>query len=562
MLLQKLILAEDAAERSLYYRGETKLPAGRELSFDTYFNSFSYTKYRDYTRVSGVSFRCKLRGEAKVQLCVFDGAERVLREELCVGEAELSADFSELPGKGFVFARILALKDCEFLGGGYYAPCEPRKINCCIAICTHKREQYVLKNIELLKKASFSFINRVFVVDNGNTLDCNALNDELISVLPNKNYGGSGGFTRGLIEAYDGGFSHVILMDDDVEFHPETMEQMTVFVSALREECSEDWFSAAMLPLDKPWEQYEMGASWNGRVIFNSKSGADVRKREALIDNLDNDGIQYGAWWCLCMPVSVVEKQGLPYPFFIKYDDVEYGLRKPLEVRVITANGIAVRHEAFDKKLSMMLEYYILRNKLVVDAVYGYSVFTAVRIFLYEAGKNLILYRYDNIPVIFRAVRDFLQGVDFFLRCDEERLNGELIAQSPKLVPLADIPEWSEDLRCDEHQPIKRLSAAVLLTLGGHLIPSFLLKKEICAVPLSRCGTRECFGRKAVIQYQLGGSSGILTRRSFAKFLKYGFLTVGNALRLLVCFPRARKQYLRRKDEITSMEFWKAHLGK
>ncbi len=570
MTLQHLLIPEnDRGCPEMYFKGGKKeqrtiyLGAGESLSFGTYFNSFSYTKYRDHTIVESVAFSLEFSGRITMRLCVYDGAEHVVCETASAdGAASLQMRLSALPAEGFLYPVVTAEEGAEIYGGGYSAECTPRDINVCAAICTFRREEFVLKNIERLKSCDFSFINRVFIIDNGRTLDGEALSEGIIKVLPNKNYGGSGGFTRGLIEGYDGGFTHIILMDDDIQFHPETLEQITVFMSLLTDVDKDDWFSAAMLPISEktPYIQYEMGAAWTGRMIINSKNGADIREPSALLDNLNNPDIQYGAWWCLCMPLDIVRQQGLPYPFFIKFDDVEYGLRKPAHVKVITANGVAVYHEAFDKKLSMMLEYYMLRNELTVNAIYGYGTFTALRIFIYEAGKNLILYRYDNLPIVLRAVRDFLKGVDFFLDCDEEELNTQLIRSAPKLCPLTDISGWNETLRCDDHVPLKKLTAATVLTLGGHLIPSFMLKKDICAFPLSRCGVNECFGKKAVIQYQLDGSAGILTRRSFAAFLKYGFASLWYAVRLLFGFGRVKKQYAKRRQELTDISFWRRHL--
>ena len=569
MILQRIIFPDTPSE--MYMRGGSicdkiiSLKNSESLSFDTYYNAFFYTNYRRYTNVSSVNFTISFSGSLSVSLCCFDGKDAIICSRCCSGQSQeltLSVNLAELPEKGFIYPKVTAEEDCIINQGYYSTDCSPRKISACIAICTFKREKYVIKNIERLSSFDFSYINRVFVVDNGKTLATQQFDDSFISVVPNKNYGGSGGFTRGLIEAYDGGYTHVILMDDDVEFHPETLEQMTVFMALLSNDFDDSWFSAAMLPISKdaPYMQYEMGASWIGRKIINSKTGVDIRRKETLLDNMDNDDIQYGAWWCLCMPVSVVEKQGLPYPFFIKFDDVEFGLRKSKNVRVITSNGIAVNHEAFDKKLSMFLEYYMLRNQLILDSLYGYSVFTALRIFLYEAAKNLILYRYDNIQIILRAVNDYMGGVDFFLSCDEEKLNSELIAAAPQLVSLDKIPQWRESMRCDGHKPDKRMDIVTLLTLGGHLIPSFLLDKLVGAVPLSRCGTKECFGKKAMIQYQLEGNNGIYTQRSFIKFVKYSWLTVVKAIQLFFNYGRVRKQFISRKAEITSFEFWRNHL--
>lgn len=558
MKIQEIIFPQGNIDETMFCRGRTSLKSGNVISFDTYFNSFSYTKYRNYTRVSAVTFSCEIKGKALVSLCVFDGEEKVILETESENVVDLSVNFSELPPNGFLYPKITAITDCEIVRGEYRAECEPKNINVCIAICTYRREQYVLKNIELLRSSEFSFIDRVFVMDNGKTLDP-MLSDEFIRILPNKNYGGSGGFTRGLIEAHDGGFSHIILMDDDVEFFPQTLEQMTIFMSLLTEKYSESWFGTGMFPLDKPWEQFELGAQWNGELTSH-KHKIDLREPKNLLDNLNNDDLDYSAWWTLCMPVSVTEN-GLPFPFFIKGDDIEYGLRKNIGTEIITMNAIGVRHEAFDRKTNFVLYYYNVRNELAINAVHRkYGVFKALKRFWFEILKQLILYRYDNCNIVFMAVRDFLGGVDFFLKTDEERLNKELSQRVPQLVPLSEIPEWDESMRCDEHTRQNKITAAMLLTLGGHLIPSFALKKELKAYPLSRIGTEDTFLRKAAIQYQLGGDKGIQTRRSFAKFSKYTFRALGQSFVLLFKYRSAQRNYIQRSGEITSFEFWREHL--
>ena len=186
------------------------------------------------------------------------------------------------------------------------------------------------------------------------------------------------------------------------------------------------------------------------------------------------------------MPVSVIEN-GLPLPLFIKGDDIEYGLRKKAGTEILTMNAIGVRHEAFDRKTNFVLYYYNVRNELVINAVHKkYGIFKALKRFWFEIFKQLILYRYDNCNIVFMAVIDFLRGVDFFLETNEEQLNKELAQKVPPLIPLSEIREWDESMRDDAHERHNKITAAMMLTLAGHLIPSFALKKELKAYPLSR----------------------------------------------------------------------------
>ena len=336
MVLQSILIPQKKQESYIrggrIKEGKLFLLKGEILSFDTYFNSFSYPKYRDYTKANTVEFEVEFCGEIVASWCVFDGEEQVLCEKIGKSERKtsliFSTDFTYLPQNGILYLKIKAKKESEILSGSYCTKCEFEPIKCSVVICTYRRESFVLKNIERFQKGKFTWISHVYVIDNGNTLETQT--NSFIQVIPNKNVGGSGGFTRGLLEAEQEEATHVILMDDDIVFHPETMEQMTMFLSILKKEWKESWFSAAMITLDQPEKQYEMGAIWDGKKSIGKKRGLDLGKRENLLMNMKNREIQYGGWWTMLFPLSVLKRVGFPLPFFIKFDDVEYGMRKPL----------------------------------------------------------------------------------------------------------------------------------------------------------------------------------------------------------------------------------------
>jgi len=43
--------------------------------------------------------------------------------------------------------------------------------------------------------------------------------------------------------------------------------------------------------------------------------------------------------------------------------------------------------------------------------------------------------------------------------------------------------------------------------------------------------------------------------------MKYGFIGTFTAIRLLFGFSRVKKDWLKRRGELTSFAFWKDHLG-
>lgn len=92
----------------------------------------------------------------------------------------------------------------------YYVNVEEEDVNpvkLALSTTTFKKEEYIVPNIELVKREVLACGDPIannfhmFVIDNGQTLDYETISDEGVTVLPNKNVGGAGGFARGMMEA-------------------------------------------------------------------------------------------------------------------------------------------------------------------------------------------------------------------------------------------------------------------------------------------------------------------------------------------------------------------------
>lgn len=128
MILQSIIIPESGAE--MYFRGGSmtdggiSLKTGESLTFDTYYNSFCYTKYREYTTVTQVTFSLGCSGGINVRLMCYDG-----KESRCIahgsGSDTLTAALSELPENGILYPEITAEKDSVIYGGCYSSECDP-----------------------------------------------------------------------------------------------------------------------------------------------------------------------------------------------------------------------------------------------------------------------------------------------------------------------------------------------------------------------------------------------------------------------------------------------------
>lgn len=450
MILSQLIFpSEEAAEkRSLYYRGhaDSATNGGLELlpeepiRFDTYFNAFFYGTYAEHTRIERVSANLVTTGEIDVKVFSVDSQnrERLLAEIEIHGSTARTElpeySLSDLPVGGALFLEVTAHLSPAYIHSGWYeGAAEGQQVQMAIIICTYRREEYVYSNLQHVREKILENPNcpvsndiDIFVVDNGKTISLEQAPH--ILVFPNKNCGGSGGFTRGLLEAHRRGqYTHVLLMDDDISFEPEALFRTIQFLKVAKQTDQPLCIGGQMLLEGRPTVQFEAGSSYiRGRLSPNGQ-GRDLSSREALLANARGGPAQYNAWWYCCLPLSAIEKNGFPLPLFIKTDDVEYGLR--LRPHVVLLNGIGVWHTAFSDKYSPYLEYYIKRNELIVSAIHGSGagVLPSLRKLLRTFVRALLSGETKVLYFERRACQDFLRGPDFLLRTDGEALHARLL---------------------------------------------------------------------------------------------------------------------------------------
>ena len=298
-------------------------------------------------------------------------------------------------------------------------------------ICTFHREAYVKRNLAAIERSVWNNACSpiqdcfdVIVADNGSSLEVQK--HSRLHVYLNKNCGGSGGFARGMLEALasERGYTHVLVMDDDISFEPEILVRT---VQLLRYGVRPFCVGGQMLLENAPTVQYEAGGRYSKGRLCSVNRGLDLASREGLLRNNEETQIDYNAWWYSCIPTDMVREHGLPMPFFIKGDDVEYGLRLGCEFLVM--NGIGVWHKAFGEKQSSHLEYYVKRNELIISALYHRwdgavrSVYKLAR----AMARSLLTGDRARMYFLRRAYEDFLEGPQFLMETDAEKLNQELI---------------------------------------------------------------------------------------------------------------------------------------
>lgn len=337
--------------------------------------------------------------------------------------------------------RYTRVTDVHVEDNAVYVECEnPDSVNCAIIFCTHKREKYITKNVNyLLEKLenNSDFSCQIIVVDNAKTLSQSAFSGD-VTLIPNENSGGSGGFKRGMEAAAEiGGFTHFVLMDDDVEIDFVAIQKMLNFLRFLKPEYKELAIAGSMLYMDKPTVQFEAG----GRFERNGSQRGfghflDLSKPENLALNERENPINYGGWWLMCMPFKLIKSGQFPLPFFLKYDDVEYALRNKL--RIITLNGVGVWHEKFEAKYNSASEYYNTRNYLHLCALYCEN-FNSEKWVKKQIKAKKIRQQYKMVEAIRLGYEDFRKGLEWLKSLNAEENHAKIKILNYKYLSYCEI---------------------------------------------------------------------------------------------------------------------------
>ena len=483
-----------------------RLPTGKYLCTDTYFNVFDVDFWNSNTSVSNIGFSCFIRGCLRFRLyvsdCPDDAKQHLLWE--CFSdtkkygeELEEFTPFADIPVgciRGMLSMEIRSFDTDAVWGGGYfYTHQEPTTPDVKIgwATCTFKRENYILKNIEQLRK---DFLENpewqdrfeLFVVDNGKTLPeikCSGL-----TLVQNDNSGGAGGFTRAMMLAENSDCTHMLLMDDDIVFHSGVMCRAWHLLSYVNVDLC---VSAAMIKYNKDMNiQHERGGFLvaDGKfTLLNRAMGYRVNIgsfASAFTEELSC--FQYGAWWWFLCPLSLLRehKIGYAFPFFVKGDDIDFSYRAVDKGFKITyPAGFAIWHEPFENKMAPVNEFFAARNQMIQKSIHDISYAKPIdwlRIIL----KFIFIYHYENAAMMMLGLQDFLRGPECILTNKPDymidlakKVKATMVKANSQLSIISE-----NRIKVGRENFFKRIIR--ILTLNGLLCPT---NKDLLALVMDDC---------------------------------------------------------------------------
>ena len=551
---------------------------GDIITFNSYFNAFLADRWKKYTDISNCFLKVKGSGKGIIKIyrySSFNGMELIKSYDVTLETS--GTDVPIFSGSeeiyGIVFLAYEAKTLSNIASGEFYCDDNPvNDVSLGIVITTFKREKYVKRNIDSLNKYLFDKITdkhlHIYIIDNGQTLP--PAKNERITIIPNKNYGGSGGFGKGMLHLYFGGkYDHVVFCDDDAVYEPEAFLRLYNFLSMAKD--TELCVGGSMFKLDNPKFIHESGAKFTNLEISSNKNMLDMSKFSSIVKFSYEEYATYHAWWFFAAPISCVMELGLPLPIFFQMDDVEYSLRlREHGYTTAELNGICVWHESFQRKSSTATSYYWIRNELITSSIHdmNLSVFAYIRWFTKYFIQSLFVYRYDRAHMMLRGAEDALKGPEFLMNLDPSVYHQRLLKlQIDKPHNIGNdqiiLSKYNRPVRNDK---LKKL--VMLITLNGMLLPGVLRNKGKNVVdkgyviePLQGFRAAANFRKERILYVDIERMSGFIVDRDSKQFWKLLFKLGKMDIKLLLCFNKNRKLYRKAYRAMTSIEFWKKYVG-
>lgn len=473
--------------------------------FTTYLNACSLQKWKKYTFAKTFILVLEFCGDIEIRYVGYhkqnsDVIRTIFKTERHSSETRTTISFTYPDNnEQMVGFEITAFADSAIFGGHYDTLIKKTDLNdivLCIATTTCRKEEFIRKNVNLLKEQIFKKSDELsknlflHVVDNGQTLTDEDIFGDHIVLHSNKNTGGSGGYARGMFESLrqDIKPTHILLMDDDVLVLPESIRRTFNILKLLRPEFEDSFISGAMLYYEDPERQHEDIGYINPDGCFCSVKGSF--NHSILSDSLKNEleypisSTTYAAWWYCCIPAKIIRKKGLPLPLFIRGDDAEYGVRCHPK-HFITMNGICIWHMGFAAKYTPTMDLYQpARNMLIASSVLdNLKTETILHSKVVEPFRIEVLrFNYNAADLILRAFEDYIKGPKFLERETSDKLFMERAKMNPTFTPLEELSDCPDravlDSKADSQlSSLNRLFLKITHN-GNRFFPSKLMSSN------------------------------------------------------------------------------------
>lgn len=548
-------------DRCYVKRNEKKviLQEGDVIAINGYYNIFSVAKWKNQTTIDSLTIRINGVGSCAIGIYyINEYQENFLLEEV---ETNINKGFHDIDicsfdkiNNGYFYIKIRAIGHFELLsGGGFFtktAPCHEVKLG--IVITHFNRLDYVVPSIRRIRhfitENDYLKTNtKLIVVDNSQNISISE-NTENVDIIKNKNLGGSGGFTRGLLRAQNLGLSHCLFMDDDGSCELDSIWRVFAIYSFAKDPALA--IIGALLSEERPCLLLQTGALYSAKGWKGINFGLDLSKFINIAKSENNFNTPaYGAWPFFAFPIAKVKRY--PFPFFVRGDDVLFGLQN--EFHYLWWPGISVLVDDGSVKENPGTIYHDVRAIFVINLITNkgglWTFLKTYKKFFFSQIRSL---KYGSAATISLAAEHVLKGPDFF----KKNLDCSRLRDILKQYNLEE--KYSDNIVVFPKlgNPLKRNAILRLVTFNGILFPGILYRNEaILQYKSFSANASQVFGYRKILYFcPLAKSFYIATYNSSRKWreiLKFIKLT----LMIIINFRSTKRKFI--NTEIGSESFWR-----
>ena len=545
---------------------------GAKADFGTWFNLFNIGKWREHCALSDL--RLRLVGEGEFALTVTlvpsdQSWERVRSEVIQLDaagvEINLNGVMEHTFSGGSLFFELMALGPGMLRDAAWQTAQAPlRTPELMLSITTFRREEAVRRTVarfeEHIATSPFGAHMRLAVVDNGQSADVPA--SDHVTVIPNENLGGAGGFSRGLLAARDTGASHCLFMDDDASTHMASLDRTYLFLSYASDPATA--VAGAMIDGTHRWAIWENGARfftrcWPLHMGTDLRDIADVAKMEADSTPRVPDNF-YGGWWYFAFPVDAVHYQ--PFPFFVRGDDVSFSLVH--DFNIVTLNGVVSFQDSFTDKESPLTWYLDLRSHMAHHLILpqlDVGRWGVLKVAVWFFLRNLPRMHYETLTAINIALEDVMRGPAFFdenADMAERRGDMKALTVDEAWTPTPPGLAYATAQKKPRNFVVRTLMKPVL---NGHLVPFYSrLGRKIVVEAKNRGQLGMVWGASEITFLSADKRRCYTVRHSKVRLMRETWRFLRGAIRFLRAYDGLKQEWRDGYEELTSEAYWRRKL--
>lgn len=540
---------------------------GGRLGLDTAYNLFSWIKWHQECGITDLAVKLRGQGrflvtvEAEGRLGGWNLVQEMTLSEGQSGGLDLTAWLAKI-GDCVLSLTLRALEPGEITAVEWCTQQAPlRHPRLLLCVTTFRREEAATATALRLNACMAGHALKdavhLVVVDNGQSLSLPDLPH--VTLIGNRNLGGSGGFARGLAEAMVRGDTHALFMDDDAWVDWASIVRTWTFLSYVTDASIA---IAGMLNRgDDPTIVWENGALFRGNCgsLFKDMSLLDYDGMAAVELSAKRNQMPnvYGAFWFFAFPVASVKHW--PFPFFVRGDDINFSIVNPF--RILTLPGvISYQAHDFSDKDTPLAQYLSLRCDLLQVLLLDHMprrYIRAVKVPCSFFMRMLVLVRIDSMHAVNLALEDLLTGPAYFAANPDvaqrraEIMGGRL--QERWVDVVAPLPP--ERRRINPNAVLPRVM--MKMSLNGFLLPFFSSWGNRIHLPRNhRKLIRVCWGAWQVTYLSGDGKQAMVVHQDKRAILRESLRITWNVARVVFGYRGLRKMWLDGFPELTSAKFW------